>query len=69
MSERVSLNVRAEFTNIFNRAQISNPISTNATTSQLTRNANGTTQAGFGSLQPSTTLRARDGLLVARIQF
>jgi hypothetical protein len=67
--ERVTLNVRAEFTNIFNRANISSPISTNATTSQLTRNANGTTQAGFGSLQPSTTLLPRNGLLIARIQF
>jgi hypothetical protein len=69
IKERVSLNIRAEFTDIFNRAFISNPISTNATTSTFTRNRNGTTSAGFGTLLPSSTLQPRNGLLVARIQF
>ena len=68
-TERVSLNVRAEFTDIFNRAFISNPSSTNATTSVLTRNPNGTTAAGFGSQLTSTTLQPRNGLIVARVQF
>jgi hypothetical protein len=66
---RVTLNVRAEFTNVFNRAFISSPISTNGTTSTFTRNPNGTTSAGFGALLPSTTLQPRNGLLIARIQF
>jgi len=72
-SENISLNIRAEFTNVFNRANINNPVSTNATTSQLTRNANGTTTAtGFGNLQPAgntASLAPRSGLLIARIQF
>jgi hypothetical protein len=63
------LNIRAEFTNVFNRAFISNPTSTNATTSVLTRNPNGTTAAGFGSMLTSTTLQPRNGLIVARVQF
>ena len=72
-SENVSLNIRAEFTNVFNRANINNPVSTNATTSQQTRNANGTTTStGFGNLQPSgntASLAPRTGLLIARFQF
>jgi hypothetical protein len=67
--EKVTLNVRAEFTNVFNRAFITSPISTNATTSVQTRNPSGTTAAGFGAMLPSTTLQPRNGLLVARIQF
>ena len=68
MGERVTLNVRAEFTNILNRATVGNPSSTNATTGTFTRNANGTTATGFGSMQTGGG-GPRSGLLIARIQF
>ena len=45
--ERYTLSVRAEFTNIFNRTQIGNPITT-APQTAATKNAAGQYNAGFG---------------------
>jgi hypothetical protein len=83
VKERVSLNIRAEFTDIFNRAFIPNPGTgptavggtatilnlTNATTSTFVRNPNGTTASGFGALLNLAPIPARQGTLVARITF
>jgi hypothetical protein len=67
--EGMSLQLRAEFTNIFNRAQPNNPVSTNALATQ-TRNSAGQTTAGFGYINVGTTFSApRQGQLVARFQF
>ncbi|PWT86745.1 MAG: hypothetical protein C5B58_00915, partial [Acidobacteria bacterium] len=45
--ERYSLNLRAEFVNVFNRAEMSSPTATNAAATQ-TRNPAGQATAGFG---------------------
>ena len=67
--EKTSLQIRAEFTNIFNRTEINNPTSTNALATQ-TRNAAGQTTAGFGYINNGTVFSApRQGQLVARFQF
>jgi hypothetical protein len=66
---RMNLQIRAEFTNIFNRTQINNPTVTNAFATQTT-NASGQTTAGFGYINNGTTFGApRQGTLVARFQF
>jgi len=83
IKERVSLNIRAEFTDIFNRAFIPNagtgPTTvggtptilnlTNATTTTYVRNLNGTTASGFGALLNLAPIPSRQGDLIARITF
>jgi hypothetical protein len=69
--ERMSLQIRAEFTNIFNRTQIGNP-STSAPQAKPSPNAAGQYTSGFGTInlvvpgpnqQPSQTLNAVVGQL------
>jgi hypothetical protein len=69
------LNVRAEFTNIFNRAFWNNPTATNALAPQ-TRAPNGNAASGFGFINTTTfsastgpNILPRQGVLVARITF
>jgi len=64
------LNIRMEFTNVFNRPNAPNPTSTNALASQ-TRNSSGAATAGFGWINTSTVSAAssRQGTIVARIRF
>jgi hypothetical protein len=83
ITERVSFNIRAEFSDIFNRAFIGDVGSggggigpgpaaanlSNATTSVQTRNPNGTTASGFGALLNLTPLNPRQGNLIGRITF
>jgi hypothetical protein len=66
--ERANLQVRAEFTNVFNRTQFNAPTSTNAFATQSTT-ATGQTTAGFGYINTATTGDPRAGMLVARFQF
>ncbi len=76
ITERVALNVRAEFSNIFNRAYWNNPTANNARLPQA-RRPNGTTSSGFGWLNPvqlggqggPPIISPRNGTLVARITF
>jgi hypothetical protein len=69
VKERASLQIRAEFTNIFNRAEANNPTATNALATP-TRNPAGQTTAGFGYINTATTFSPpRQGQLVARFQF
>jgi hypothetical protein len=66
---RMNLQIRAEFTNIFNRTEVNNPTVTNAFATQTTNTA-GQTTAGFGYINTGTTFGApRQGTLVARFQF
>jgi hypothetical protein len=66
--EGFSLQIRAEFTNIFNRTEANNPTSTNALATQTT--VNGQTTAGFGYINTGTVFaQPRQGQLVARVQF
>ena len=67
--ERFNLQIRAEFTNIFNRTEMNNPTSTNAFATQ-TRNGTGQTTAGFGWINTASVYSLpRQGTLVARFQF
>lgn len=69
IKERANLQVRAEFTNVFNRTEMNNPTATNPLATP-TRNAAGQTTAGFGYINNATTFSApRQGQLVARFQF
>ena len=64
----MTLNVRAEFTNIFNRTEVNNPSSTNPQSAQTS--TNGQTTAGFGFINTTTTAVApRQGQLVAQFRF
>jgi len=83
ITERVNLNIRAEFTDFLNRAFIPDPGTgpttvggtptilnlTNATTTTYVRNPNGTTASGFGALLNLAPIPSRQGDLIARITF
>jgi hypothetical protein len=69
VKEKASLQIRAEFTNIFNRTEMSNPSATNPlATPQY--NSLGQATAGFGYINVGTTFSPpRQGQLIARFQF
>jgi hypothetical protein len=70
IQEKVSLNIRAEFTNVFNRTQPNNPTSTNALATQNRSTVTGKPLGGFGYISTASTAGApRTGMIVARIQF
>jgi hypothetical protein len=69
--ERVSLNVRAEFFNVFNRVTLGTPNSSNPTATTSVNNATGAIN-GFGYYNVGSTSSLggqRNGQLVARILF
>jgi hypothetical protein len=68
--ESITVNVRAEFQNIFNRTEPNNPTATNPQAAQ-TLNAAGVPNAGFGYVNTlGTTFAApRQGMIVGRFQF
>ncbi len=68
IKERASLQIRAEFTNAFNRTEPNNPTATNALATQTTNSA-GQTTAGFGYISTATAGTPRQGQLIARFQF
>lgn len=69
IKERMSLTIRAEFTNVFNRTEMNNPTSTNVLATQ-TRNAAGQATAGFGWINTtSVAFQPRQGDLIARFRF
>jgi len=71
--EKMSLQIRAEFTNIFNRTVLNSPTSTNAAATQTC--AGGAcapgkqTTAGFGFINNANTTGQRQGQMVARFTF
>jgi hypothetical protein len=78
--EKYNVNIRAEFTNIFNRTYLNNPSSTSPQTAPVCKLATGGNGActsagqlivsGFGSTNTSTVLYPpRTGQLVAQFQF
>ena len=68
--EGMTFNVRAEFTNIFNRTEMGNPTSVNAKATQTTQAATGKPTAGFGYINSSSVAgQPRAGTIVARFQF
>jgi len=69
--ESVSLNVRAEFFNVFNRVTLGNPSSSNPLTTTSVNNATGAI-SGFGYYSigsASNSGSPRVGLIVARLRF
>jgi hypothetical protein len=74
--ERVAFNIRGEFSNIFNRAEMPVPTSTNAAATQV-RNAAGVPTTGFGFIATANegaitniqTATSRQGTIVARVTF
>jgi hypothetical protein len=67
--ERMTLQIRAEFYNVFNRTEMANPVATNALATQTV--SGGQTTGGFGWINTGGALAAqpRNGQLLARIQF
>lgn len=69
LKEGVSLSIRADFSNIFNRTQMNNPTSNNAKLTQ-TRSSTGQPISGFGYINSRTVaFPPRAGIIVARFQF
>jgi hypothetical protein len=70
--ERVTFQIRAEFFNVFNRAYMVNPSSTNALQTPV-RNSSGVPTSGFGYINSGalygTNGGMRNGQLVGRIQW
>jgi len=71
--EKLTLNMRIEFTNVFNRTFFNNPSSTNSQMVQSRVNnndPNSQTTAGFGFINNTTVASPpRQGQIVARFQF
>jgi hypothetical protein len=69
IGERVTAQVRAEFTNVFNRMRPNTPASTNALTPQVqAANAAGVA-TGFGAISWQNTGGQRNGQMVFRLTF
>jgi hypothetical protein len=73
LRERMSLNLRVEFSNVFNRTYLNNPTSTNPTT-PVTKNGAGLLTGGFGYTNTafsstSQLAQPRNGTIVARFSF
>jgi hypothetical protein len=70
--EQLSLNIRVEFNNVFNRTYLSNPTATGYTNPQVFNNR-GLTTPGFGYINPAIASnqfgQPRNGVIVARFQF
>jgi hypothetical protein len=69
--EAMSLNLRVEFQNIFNRTEVNNPTATNPQATQTVNPVSGQTTAGFGYINTLGTTfgMPRQGMIVARFQF
>jgi hypothetical protein len=72
IKERMALNLRVEFQNIFNRAFLNNPSATNPFTPQ-TKNPLGLNNGGFGYINTATSSiqqgQPRNGTIVMRFTF
>jgi hypothetical protein len=73
MRERMSLNLRVEFSNFLNRTYLNNPAATNPTT-PVTRNQAGLLTGGFGYITTAFSstnqlAQPRNGVIVARFTF
>jgi hypothetical protein len=79
IKERMTLNIRAEFTNIFNRSLVGDPATANFL-AQVTHLPNGNISGGFGTINATSSptgtstaalvnLSPRNGTLVARFIF
>jgi hypothetical protein len=70
IGEGANLMIRAEFTNILNRTQMNNPVSTNALAPRTVNATTGSLSGGFGWINTGTVYATpRRGTLVARFTF
>jgi hypothetical protein len=69
-TERVSFNIRAEFTNIFNRTRLPQPAVTGFQAPPVISPLTGLYTSGFGTVVPTGgTAGARSGTIIGRLQF
>jgi len=70
IKEGASLNIRADFQNIFNRTEMNTPTSTNAKATQTRNATTGVTVSGFGYINAASVAAApRAGMIVANFKF
>jgi hypothetical protein len=68
--ERTTLQIRAEFFNVFNRTEMNNPTSTNSLATQTVSSSTGLTTAGFGWINTGTlAAQPRNAQLLLRVNF
>jgi hypothetical protein len=69
LHDRLQLNVRADFQNIFNRREMADPVYANAGATQV-KNDDGVPQSGFGYVNyKSLGANPRNGQIVVKLQF
>ena len=66
--EKMRLEIRGEFFNVFNRLQVPNPSAGNALATQV-YNAQGVPSSGFGYMNGTSGSGQRSGQIMARFQF
>jgi hypothetical protein len=69
---RINLQLRAEFTNIFNRTYLADPVATSYSATQTTNPTTGQPSGGFGYinlLSSQTASNVRSGQIIARLSF
>ena len=67
--EGMSLNLRGEFFNVFNRTEVNNPTQVNAAATNVVT-ASGQTTSGFGYINTGSLFaNPRSGQIVARFTF
>jgi hypothetical protein len=69
ISERVTAQMRVEFTNVFNRLRPNGPISGNALTPQVQATNAAAVNTGFGAISWQNTAGMRQGQWVFRLSF
>jgi hypothetical protein len=70
MEKGPQLEIRVQFTNIFNRGTMADPTSTNAGQTQVI--SGGKTSSGVGYISPTavpSNMRPREGLFIAKVRF
>jgi hypothetical protein len=66
--ERINIDLRAVFSNVFNRTMVPNPSTSNAQATQA-RNSSGITTSGFGYINTTSAGGSRNGMLQMRVLF
>ncbi len=73
IKERMSLNLRVEWNNVFNRIELNAPQNSGYTLAQVNNPKTGAATPGFGYVNPAVTsnqnAQPRNGTIVARFQF
>ena len=67
-TERVTFNVRAEFSNAFNRTRLPQPVAGGSYLTPIVKGG-GINTGGFGAVLPTNVQDVRNGTIVARITF